>query len=104
VYAPEYVEAIWRMLKHDVPDDCVILSGVLHSVEEFLKIAFSVVSLDYKDFVRIDEQYYRPAEQIPLVGDSLKTRWILSWQPEKKFKDIVKEMVLADIEKQKKAI
>lgn len=97
-YAPEYVDAIWRMLNHDVPDDYVISSGVLHSVEEFLDIAFSVVSLNYKDYVRIDEQYFRPPEQVPLVGDNTKARKILGWQPQKKFEDIVKEMVLSDIE------
>lgn len=97
-YAPEYVDAIWRILKHKVPDDYVISSGVLHSVEELLDIAFSVVSLNYKDYVRIDEQYYRPPEQVPLVGDSTKARKILGWQPQKKFEDIVKEMVLSDIE------
>jgi len=101
-YAPEYVDAIWRMLTHDVPDDYVISSGVLHSVEEFLDIAFSVVSLNYKDYVRIDEQYFRPPEQVPLVGDSKKARKILGWQPQKKFEDIVKEMVLSDIEILKK--
>jgi len=97
-YAPEYVDAIWRMLKHDVPDDYVISTGVLHSVEEFLDIAFSVVSLNYKDYIRIDEQYYRPPEQVSLLGDSAKARKILNWQPQKKFEDIVKEMVFSDIE------
>lgn len=97
-YAPEYVDAIWRMLNHEVPDDYVIATGFLHSVEEFLDIAFSVVSLNYKDYIRINEQYYRPPEQVSLQGDNAKARKILGWQPQKKFEDIVKEMVLSDIE------
>lgn len=102
-YAPEYVDAMWRMLKHEVPDDYVISTGILHSVEEFLDIAFSSVSLDYRDYAIIDEQYYRPTEQVPLVGDSSKARKILGWQPQKKFEDIVKEMVFSDIEMLKRS-
>jgi len=97
-YAPDYVDAFWRMLNHEVPDDYVISTGVLHSVEEFLDIAFAVVSLNYKDYVRTEEQYYRPSEEVPLVGNSAKARRVLKWQPKKKFEDIVHEMVISDIE------
>lgn len=96
-YAPEYVEAMWRMLKHDVPDDYVIASGTTHTVREFLGIAFGIVGLDYRDWVRVNTAYYRPDETIPLTGDSSKARRVLGWQAQKKLEDIVKEMVTADI-------
>lgn len=97
-YAPEYMDAVWRMLQYDIPDDYVISSGVLHSVEDLLDIAFSVVSLNYKNYICVDPQFYRPPEDVPLVGDSTKARKILGWYPKKRFEDIIKEMVISDIE------
>src|SRR5215467_10095385 len=61
-YAPEYVEAMWRMLQQDIPDDYVIGTGETHSVREFLELAFARVDLDWRTYVRIDERYLRPAE------------------------------------------
>lgn len=98
-YAPEYVEAMWRMINHDVPDDYVIASGVAHTVREFLEIAFGIVRLDYRDLVRVNSAYFRPDEAVPLVGDSSKAKRVLGWQPKKRLEDIVSEMVAADIQK-----
>ncbi len=96
-YAPEYVEAMWRMLNHDVPDDYVIASGSTHTVREFLDMAFGIVGLDYRDWVRMNTVYYRPDETIPLMGDSSKAKRVLGWQAQKSLEDIIKEMVVADI-------
>lgn len=96
-YAPEYVEAMWCMLKHEVPDDYVIASGTTHTVREFLDMAFGIIGLDYRDWVRVNTAYYRPDEAIPLTGDSSKAESVLGWQAQKKLEDIVKEMVTADI-------
>lgn len=96
-YAPEYVEAMWRMLNHEVADDYVIASGCTHTVHEFIEMAFGVVGLDYRDWVRIDPAYFRPDEAVPLVGDSAKAARILGWRAQKKLEDIVEEMVVSDI-------
>ncbi len=96
-YAPEYVDAMWRMLNHDVPDDYVIASGTSHTVREFLDIAFGIVELDYRDWVRLNTAYYRPDETVPLTGDSSKAKRVLGWQAQTSLEDIVKEMVMADI-------
>jgi len=96
-YSPEYVEAMWRMLNHDTPDDYVIATGELHSVREFLDMAFSVVGLNYERYVQTSADYFRPDEQIPLVGDYSKAAVVLGWRPRKKFEGIIEEMVLSDI-------
>lgn len=96
-YAPEYVDAMWRMLNHDVPDDYVIARGTSHTVREFLDIAFGIVGLDYRDWVRLNTAYYRPDESVPLTGDSSKAKRVLGWQAQTSLEDIIKEMVTADI-------
>lgn len=96
-YAPEYMEAAWRMMQQDKPDDFVIATGESHSVKDFVKEAFKSVNLDWKKFVEIDPRYFRPSEVDNLVGDASKARKILSWKPEVKFKDLVKIMVEADL-------
>lgn len=97
-YSPDYVEAMWRMLNHGQPDDYVIATGVTHTVRQFVECAFSVVDLDYRDYVEINPAYLRPDERVPLVGDSSKARATLGWEPRKRFEQMVEEMVLADIE------
>ncbi len=97
-YAKEYVEAMWRMLQHDQPDDYVIATGETHSVREFLEAAFAYAGLDWKKHVEIDPRYYRPAEVDLLIGDASKARRVLGWEPKTKFADLVKLMVDADIE------
>lgn len=97
-YAPEYVEAMWRMLQADAPDDYVIATGETHSVREFLDEAFGRLDLDWKDYVRIDPRYYRPAEVDLLVGDPSKAREKLGWEPRVTFRELVHIMVDADLE------
>lgn len=98
-YAPEYVEAMWKMLDNpNGPVDYVIASGIPHTVKDFLKIAFSVVNLDYEKYIRINEKFFRPSEKIPLVGNSTKIANELNWFTKKSFESIIEEMVISDIE------
>ena len=96
-YAPEYVEAQWLMLQQDKGDDFVIATGETHSIREFLDEAFPIVGLDWKDYVKMDERYCRPAEVDLLIGDASKAKKILGWTPKTTFKDLVKIMVDADV-------
>ncbi len=96
-YAKEYVEAMWRMLQQDKPDDYVIATNETHSVREFLEESFGHVGLDWKDYVKIDPAYCRPAEVDLLIGDSSKAEKQLGWKPQTKFRDLVKLMTDADI-------
>lgn len=96
-YAPDYVDAMYAMLQHREPEDFVVATGALHSVKEFLHMAFSVVGLDYRQFVRINPEYFRPGEAVPLCGDSSKAKQLLGWCHTKNLKDIVEEMVLTEI-------
>jgi GDPmannose 4,6-dehydratase len=97
-YAPDYVRAMWLMLQQDQPDDYVIATGETHSVREFCEIAFSHVGLNYKDYVVVDEAYFRPAEVDLLVGDPAKAKRHLGWEPSVSFKQLVQIMVDADLE------
>lgn len=98
-YAKEYVEAMWLMLQQPEADDYVIATGETHSVREFLEEAFGHVGLDWKKHVEIDPAYYRPAEVDLLIGDYSKARKKLGWTPKTTFKDLVKLMVDADVER-----
>jgi len=97
-YAPEYVEAMWRILQQDVGDDFVIATGETHTVREFAEAAFAHVDLDWKKFVKHDTRYERPAEVDLLIGDPAKAKKILGWEPKVRFKDLVGIMVDADME------
>ncbi len=97
-YAPEYVDAMWRMLQQDEPDDYVVATGETHSVREFLEEAFGYVDLDFREFVRMDPRYLRPAEVDLLIGDPSKAREALGWQPRVTFQELVRIMMDADIE------
>jgi GDPmannose 4,6-dehydratase len=96
-YAPEYVEAMWLMLQHDQPDDFVIATGEMHSVREFVELAFSLVGLDWQSYVEIDPRYFRPTEVDELCGDASKARQMLGWSPTTRFADIVRRMLEADL-------
>lgn len=99
-YAPEYVEAMHRMLKQDAPDDYVIATGETHSVREFVEEAFRVAGIsDWQKHVAIDKRYFRPSETDLLHGDSRKALRKLGWKPKVKFKELVRIMVLADCAK-----
>jgi GDPmannose 4,6-dehydratase len=97
-FAGDYVEAMWRMLQQDRPDDYVIATGETHSVREFCEEAFSYVGLDWRDFVKVDPKYFRPAEVDLLLGDSSKARRVLDWEPLVTFKELARMMVDADLE------
>ena len=96
-YAGDYVKAMWLMLQQNEPDDYVIASGETHSVEEFAELAFSYVDLDYRDYLKVDERLYRPAEVHLLKGDYRKGKTILGWEPTVSFKELVQRMVDADL-------
>lgn len=99
-YAPEFCEVMWLIMQQPKPDDYVIGTGETHTVREFVELAFKEAGLDnWKKYVKIDKRYYRPAEVNYLVADASKARKILKWQPKTKFKDLVKIMVEADMEK-----
>ena len=96
-YAREYVAAMWLMLQQDEPDDYVIATGETHSVRDFLEEAFARVGLDWRVYVEIDPNYYRPAEVDVLVGDWSKAKKQLGWEPKTSFKELVALMVDADL-------
>src|SRR3989338_8293927 len=99
-YAPEYVDAMWRILQQDKPDDYVIATGETHSIREFLDEAFSLAGIsDWKKYVGIDPIYYRPAEVDLLVGDPSRAKEKLGWEPKVKFKELVRIMLEADCKK-----
>ena len=101
-FAGDYVEAMWRILQHDKPEDWVIATGETHSVSEFVKEAFSYVDLKESDYVATSEKYYRPNEVEYLLGDPSKAESRLGWKPNVMFKDLVKLMVENDIKEAKK--
>jgi GDPmannose 4,6-dehydratase len=98
-FAGDYVEAMWRMMQQDKPDNFVIGMGETHSVREFCQIAFGHVGLDYNDHVVQDEKFYRPAEVDLLISDPSKARSILGWEPSVSFRELVIMMVDADLER-----
>ena len=100
-YAQEYVEAMWLMLQQDQPDDYVIATNETHSVREFLEAAFAHAGLDWRKYVEIDANYYRPTEVDLLIGDYSKAKKKLGWEPKTRFVDLVKLMVDADVQRLK---
>lgn len=96
-YAPEYVEAMWRMLQHDKPADYVVATGEAHSVREFCEAAFGHVGLDWEKYVTIDPQYVRPAEVNYLLGEPSLGQRELGWQAQVRFDRLVEIMVDADL-------
>ncbi len=96
-FAAEYVEAQWLMLQHDRADDFVIGTGESHTVEEFVEEAFSYVNLDWRAYVEIDPRYFRPTETDSLEADFKKARVELGWEPQVRFKELVRIMVDADM-------
>lgn len=92
-YAPDYVDAMWRMLQQDSPDDYVIATGETHSVQDFVEEAFGLLDLDWKKYVEIDPRYYRPTEVELLVGDASKAKENLGWTANVTFKELVQKLV-----------
>ena len=97
-HAKDYVRAMHSMIQQPEADDFVIATGQSHSVRELCEIAFGEVDLDYREFVKVDERYYRPAEVDLLIGDASKARKVLGWEPTYTFEELIKEMVAADLE------
>jgi len=97
-HAADYVRAMHLMLQQDESDDYVVATGETHSVRELCELAFGEVGLDYSDYVKIDSQYYRPAEVELLVGDAAKARVKLGWEPTVSFAGLIQEMVQSDLE------
>jgi len=97
-YAGDYVQAMWLMLQQNQPDDYVVATGETHSVRELCQVAFEHVGLDYRDFVRVDARFLRPAEVDQLVGDAAKARSVLGWRPNVSFAELIRMMVDADLE------
>lgn len=97
-YAPDYVEAMWKMLQMDKPDDYVIATCESYSVKDFLNAVFSYLDMDWREYVEIDPYYYRPTEVENLLGDSSKAKKKLDWKPKVCFDDLVKIMTEHDLE------
>ncbi len=97
-YAPEYVEAMWRMLQHDAPEDFVVATGTAYSVKDFLRLSFEHVGLDWEKYVKFDERYLRPTEVDSLIGDASKAQDLLGWVPKVHTPQLAQIMVDADIE------
>ena len=98
-FAGDYVEAMWLMLQQDQPNDYVVATGVSHSVQELVEVAFAHAGLDWHDYVQIDQKLHRPAEVDRLVGNSSKARTDLKWEPTVDFKKLIEMMVDADLER-----
>ena len=96
-YAPDYVEAMWRMLQLDAPEDFVIATGTTHSVRDWVERAFQAAGLNWQDHVVVDPTFVRPAEVDLLVGDPARGKEILQWEPTVSFEALVDLMVRADI-------
>jgi GDPmannose 4,6-dehydratase len=96
-YAPEYVKAMWMMLQHDEPEDFVVATGQMHTVEELVETAFSLVRRDWREYVEVDERYFRPTEVDELCGDPTKIGQTLGWRPTTAFANLVRIMLEADL-------
>jgi len=103
-HAADYVRAMHLMLQQPEADDYVIATGETHTVSEFCERAFAKVDLDYRDYVKVDEQFYRPAEVDLLIGDPSKARRAFDWQPQHNFESLVNEMVEADLRFQSESV
>jgi GDPmannose 4,6-dehydratase len=98
-YAPEYVDAMWRMLQQETPGDYVVATGESHTVEELVATAFGLVGLDWREHVRHEPHLERPTEVIALRGDADKARRELGWDARVRFSDLVRLMVEAEQER-----
>jgi GDPmannose 4,6-dehydratase len=101
-FAGDYVKAMWLMLQQDKPDDFVAATGETHTIREFLDLAFGHADMDWKKYVKVDKQFYRPAEIFELKGDYSKARKALKWEPSVSFKELVFMMVDSDLARHQK--
>jgi len=98
-FAGDYVDAMWRMLQRDEPEDFVIGTGVMHSVRDVCRIAFEHVGLEWEAHVMEDPAFLRPAEVEELCANGSKARRLLDWEPVVSFEELVRMMVDADLER-----
>jgi GDPmannose 4,6-dehydratase len=96
-FAGDYVEAEWRMLQQDQPNDYVIATGKGHTVRELCQLAFSRLGLNYQDYVVFDERFYKPPETVSLIGDASRAQQELGWTPQVTFEKMVEMMVDVDL-------
>lgn len=96
-YAPDFVEAMWLMLQHEVPDEFVIATGEVHTVEKLCREAFEIVGLNWRDYVVVDRSFVSSAQVTSRCGDYTKAKQVLGWKPRTKFKELVRTMVQADL-------
>ena len=102
-FAGDYVEAMWMMLQQPTPDDFVVATGKAHSIEQLLEVAFNAADLgDWRQFVRQDQRFFRPAEVDLLIGDATKAKTKLGWQPKVDFTTLIKMMVANDLDYESK--
>lgn len=102
-FAGDYVEAMWMMLQQPTPDDFVVATGKAHSIEQLLEVAFNAADLgDWRQFVRQDQRFFRPAEVDLLIGDATKAKTKLGWQPKVDFITLIQMMVTHDLDYESK--
>ena len=97
-FAGDYVEGMWKMLQHEIPEDWVLATGESHTVKEFLQTAFGLLDLDWEEYVLTSERYLRPNEVDYLLGDYSKANEGLNWEPKTSFEELVKMMIESDLE------
>lgn len=95
-WAPDYVEAMWRMLQSPQPEDLVLATGNLHSVRDFVEIAFRLAGLDYRRYVSTDPRFFRPSERVPLCGNAARAESLLQWRNSRSLEEIIRPMLEAD--------
>ena len=96
-YAPDYVRGMWQALNHTAPEDFIFATGQLHTVQDVVEMAFAAAGLDWKQFVRQDARMLRPAEPAKLLGNAAKARRLLDWQPATGFRELIEQMVRAEL-------
>ena len=96
-HAKDYVYAMWKMMQLKKPQDFVIGSGKIHTVKDFIKLAFKQVNLNYKKYIKVDRKLFRPNDKVILKANYNKAKKILKWRPTITFKSLVKEMVEYDL-------
>ncbi len=99
-YAPDFVEAMWLMLQQSEPQDFIIATGRTHRVGELVELAFRTAGLDYRDYVNVDPQFFRPAEAVPLCGNFSSIAEATGWRSKKSFDEVITEMVMHDLTEQ----
>lgn len=96
-YAPEYVDAMWRMLQQEKPGDFVLATGASHSIADFLAAAFGAAGLDWQKHVTFESRFVRPTEPVHLVGNPARARTTLGWEAQTKMAELARLMVQADL-------